>query len=187
MLQTCTCTSCKRAQYRFHLNCLRKLLKITWRDKVPDTEVLSRSGLSSIYTLFKRAQVRWAGHLVRMSDTRLPKRVFCGELAGGKRSQGGQKKRYKDCLKASLKGFDIDTETWETEVQDRPGWQGQISKGAVFFEQNRVAEAQRKLELRKSKAASLSPAHGDHLCAVCDKTFRTRIGLISHMNRKHNT
>ena len=182
MPQTCTCTSCKRAQYRFHLNCLRKLLKITWRDKVPDTEVLSRSGLSSIYTLFKRAQVRWAGHLVRMSDTRLPKRVFCGELAGGNAHRVD-----KDCLKASLKRFDIDTETWENQVQDRPGWQGQISKGAVFFEQNRVAEAQRKLELRKSKAASLSPAHGDHLCAVCDKTFRSRIGLISHMNRKHNT
>ena len=30
---------------RFHLNCLRKLLKITWRDKVPDTEVLSLADL----------------------------------------------------------------------------------------------------------------------------------------------
>ena len=29
----------------------------------------------------------------------------------GKRSQGGQKKRHKDCLKASLKSFDIDDET----------------------------------------------------------------------------
>ena len=45
---------------RFHLNCLRKLLRITWRDKVADTEVLSRTGLPSIYTLLKRSQVRCA-------------------------------------------------------------------------------------------------------------------------------
>ena len=25
---------------RFHLNCLRKLLKVKWQDKVPDTEIL---------------------------------------------------------------------------------------------------------------------------------------------------
>ena len=31
----------------------------------------------------------------------------------GKRSQGGQKKRYKDTLKASLKDFNIPTESWE--------------------------------------------------------------------------
>ena len=76
-------------------------------------------------------------------------------LAGGKRSQGVQKKRYKDCLKASLEEFDINTETWETQVLDRLGWQGKISKGAIFFEQNRLVEAQRKHEIRKSKAASL--------------------------------
>ena len=62
----------------FHLNCFRKLLKITWRDKVPDTEVLSRTGLPSICALVKRAQVRWAGHLVRMLDTRLSKRLERG-------------------------------------------------------------------------------------------------------------
>ena len=38
---------------------------------------------------------------------RLPKKVFYGELQEGKRSQGGQRKRYKDTIKASLKDFDI--------------------------------------------------------------------------------
>ena len=36
---------------------------------------------------------------IRMPDVRLPKKVFYGELQEGKRSQGGQKKRYKDTLK----------------------------------------------------------------------------------------
>ena len=144
--------------------------------KVPDPEVLPRTGLPSIYTLLKRAQVRWAGHLGRMPDRCLPKRLFCGELAKGKRSQGGQKKRYKDCLKASLKG---------TQALDRLRWRSKISKGAIFFEQNRLVEAQWKREIRKSKAASLPPAQGDHLCPVCGRAFRARTGLSSYM--KHYT
>ena len=42
-----------------------------------------------------------------MPIERLPNKVFYGELQEGKRSQGGQKKRYKGTLKASLKDFDI--------------------------------------------------------------------------------
>ena len=51
-----------------------------------------------------------------MPDERLPKKVLYGELQEGKRSQGGKKKRYKDTLKASLKDFNIPTESWEQAV-----------------------------------------------------------------------
>ena len=37
----------------------------------------------------------------------------------GKRSHGGQKKRYKDNLKASLKAFNIPAESWEQIAQDQ--------------------------------------------------------------------
>ena len=87
----------------FHLSCLRKLLKIKWQDKIPDTEVLTKAGMQSMHTVLKLAQLRWTGHVIRMPDARLPKKVFYGELQEGKRSQGGQKKCYKDTLKASLK------------------------------------------------------------------------------------
>ena len=47
----------------------------------------------------------------------------------GKRSHGGQKKRYKDTLKASLKDFNIPTESWEQIAQDRTKWRGLIKRG----------------------------------------------------------
>ena len=97
----------------FHTSCLRKLLKIKWQDRIPDTEVLKRAGMQSIHTLLKLAQLRWTGHVNRMPDERLPKKILYGELQVGKRSLGGQKKRYKDNLKASLKDFNIPTESWE--------------------------------------------------------------------------
>ena len=45
-----------------------------------------------------------------MHEERLPKKILFGELELGKRSHGGQKKRYNDTLKASLKDFNIPTE-----------------------------------------------------------------------------
>ena len=59
--------------------CLRIILNIKWQDMVPDTEVLTRAGIPSIHTLLQKAQMRWAGHVTRMPDDRLPKQ-FYGEL-----------------------------------------------------------------------------------------------------------
>ena len=41
----------------FHLSCLRKLLKIEWQDKIPDTEVLKKAGMQSMHTVLKLAQL----------------------------------------------------------------------------------------------------------------------------------
>ena len=91
----------------FHTSCLRKLSKIKWQDMIPDTEVLKRAEMQSVHTLLKLAQLRWTGHVTRMHEERLPKSILFGELEMGKRSHGGQKKRYKDTLKASLKDFNM--------------------------------------------------------------------------------
>ena len=72
-------------------------MSIKWQDMVPDTEVLTRVGIPSIHTILQKAQVRWAGHVTRMSDGRLPKQLLYGELCYGKRSLGGQ----NGCLMAA--------------------------------------------------------------------------------------
>ena len=84
--------------------------------------------------VLKLAQLRWTGHVIRMPDERLPKKVFYGELQEGERSQGGQKKRYKNTLKASLKDFDIPIGSWEQTAQERSKWRGLINKGAALYE-----------------------------------------------------
>ena len=34
----------------FHTSCLKKLLKIKWQDRIPDTEVLKRAGMHCTYS-----------------------------------------------------------------------------------------------------------------------------------------
>ena len=164
----------------FHTICLRKVLNIRWQDKIPDTTILDRAGIPSIDTILMQAQIRWAGHLVRMPDHRLPKILFYGEIQQGRRSQGGQKKRFKDSLKTSLKAFDINTDTWEVAVQDRIAWRSSLRKGAAACEASKKAAAEQRRQTRKDRDMKPAPV-GDIPCPHCPRLFLARIGLISHL------
>ncbi|VDM00207.1 unnamed protein product [Schistocephalus solidus] len=64
--------------------------KLRWQDRMPDTEVQEWTGILSIHAMLRQVQLRWSGHLVRMDDERLSKRLFYGDVATGARRQGGQ-------------------------------------------------------------------------------------------------
>ena len=136
----------------FQLSCLRKLLQIRWQYKIPDTEVLKKAKMQSVHSLLKLAQLSWTGNVTRMPGERLLKKVLYREPQEGKRSQGGQKKRYKDTLKASLKDFNIPTESLEPAAQDRTKWRCLINKGDSQFEAKRICEAERKRKEMKARA-----------------------------------
>ncbi|KAJ3582267.1 hypothetical protein NHX12_015677 [Muraenolepis orangiensis] len=102
-----------RALEQFHIRCLQRILGITWRDRVPHSEVLSKTNCRSIEATITQHQLRWLGHVVRMPSNRLPRRVLYGQLHRGRRSAGGQKKRYKDQLKTALKKCKIRPEALE--------------------------------------------------------------------------
>ena len=167
----------------FHTSCLKKLIIIKWQDRIPDTGVLKRAGMRSVHTLLKLAQLRWTGHVTRMPEKHLPKKILYGELEMGKCSHGGQKKRYKDTLKASLKDFNIPAGWWEQIAQDRAKWCGLIRRSASECEAKRIREADQKRTQRKARAkASRSELScSDFYCAICNRQFRARIGLISHL------
>ena len=43
----------------FHMRCLKRILGITWQDKVTNKVVLEKAGIPSLYTLFKQMRMRW--------------------------------------------------------------------------------------------------------------------------------
>nr|VZI41161.1 unnamed protein product [Spirometra erinaceieuropaei] len=38
----------------FHLSCLRRILRLNWHDRIPDTDVLERTGMLSIYSMLRQ-------------------------------------------------------------------------------------------------------------------------------------
>nr|VZI47175.1 unnamed protein product [Spirometra erinaceieuropaei] len=137
----------------------------------------------SIYAILRQMQLRWSGHLVRMDDERLPKRLFYGDVATGSRRQGGQIRRYKDTLKSSLKRLQINPTNWEELARDRPTWRRTVKTGAAIYEANRIAAAKTKREARKSQLRPVRNAAAQPLptCPRCQRTFRARIGLVGHL------
>ncbi|BHF65014.1 hypothetical protein SprV_0200802300 [Sparganum proliferum] len=144
----------------FHLSCLRRILRLRWQDRIPDTDVLERTGILSIYTMLGQMQLRWSGHLVRMDDERLLKRLFYGDVATCSRRQGGQIRRYNDTLKFSLKRLQINPTNWEELALDRPTWRRTVKTDAAIYEANRIVVAKVEREAhnsrRRTTASSMS-------------------------------
>ena len=171
----------------FHTISLRSLLNIKWQDKIPDTKVLAQAGLPSIHTILMQARLRWAGHVARMPDHRLPKRLFYSELQEGKRSQGWQKKRFRDNLKIPVKAFAIKPITWEHTAQDHAEWRSSLYKYVATCDANRTATAEQRRQARKSRASDpLTPHMAPIPCPHCQRTFQAQIGLFSHL-RTHRS
>ncbi|BHF73608.1 hypothetical protein SprV_0401669000 [Sparganum proliferum] len=80
---------------RSYLNYLRRILKLSWQDRIPDTGAVERTGILIIYVMLRQLQLSWSGHLVRMDDERLPKRLFYGDVATRSGRQRGQVRRPK--------------------------------------------------------------------------------------------
>ena len=95
----------------FHMSCFRRILGITWQDKVTNKVVLEKAWIPSLYTLLKQRRMRWLGHVTRMKDGRIPKDFLYGELATGKRLTGRPQLRFKDVCKRDHKALGINTDS----------------------------------------------------------------------------
>jgi transcription termination factor 2 len=164
---------------KFHLRCLRRILGISWKDRVSNLEVLKRADMEDIEALVVRAQLRWTGHTLRMGNTRIPKILFFGELVHGRRTQGGQFKRYKDNIKRHLQEGGTDITRWESVATDRIGWRSLVNQTVATIRQKRVQQKTDR-KARQAAAAAATVTTTDHICNICSRPCKSRIGLLSH-------
>ena len=68
---------------RFHKRCLHSILNIRGSDFVTPVEILEKTEVSSIEVTLMKSQPRWAGHVSRMQDHRLPKNSLLATATEG--------------------------------------------------------------------------------------------------------
>jgi len=83
-----------------------------------------------------------------MPDNRIPKQIFFGQLASGKRLQGGPVRRYKDTLKRNLKQCGINVDSLSSAALNRTAWCSHCREAIDDFEEARVAALEHKRALR---------------------------------------
>ena len=168
-----------RSLENFHIRCLQRILGITWRDHVPHSEIFGKTNCKSIEAMVSQHQLRWLGHVVRMPEDRLPRRVLYGQLSHGQRSAGGQKKRYKDQMKTTMKKCNIRPEDLEVHAAKRTTWRQMCMEGTCRLEEDRTDRRQQKRDRRKA-AVEPTVASDAFTCPTCQRACRSRIGLYSH-------
>ena len=171
---------------RFHQRCLCSILSIEWQDNVSNEEVLKRPSLPSIESILLQVQLRWAGHITRMEDVRMPKAVFFSELQEGKRDRGAPRKCYKDQLKRQLAQAGISYQSWQQEASDRDSWYLSVRKTSCEFEAESHKAAKEKRRTQKERAASLPSSSQTFVCPKCGRGCASRIGLYSHQQADKN-
>ena len=136
---------------RFHQTSLRKIARIRWFHKVTNYEVLSRCKIGSIQSLIETAVLRWTGHVTRMSNDRIPKKLLYGRLASGRGSKGNHAS-YRNQVRGILHACGIVPTDLEALAARRVDWRKTYKAGIEKAEVDRVNHLIAKRERRKCRA-----------------------------------
>ncbi|KAJ8346418.1 hypothetical protein SKAU_G00278190 [Synaphobranchus kaupii] len=164
-----------------HIGCLQCILGITCRDRVPHSEILVKTNCRSIEAMITQHQLRRLGHVIRMPQNHLPRRMLYGQLHHGRGSAGGQKKRYKDQLKTALRKCKIRPEDLEDVAADRNTWRQMCLDGTHLQEEERTARRQQR-RLRRNTPMVSATTTTTYTCPAFNRTCGSRIGRFSHQS-----
>jgi len=105
-----------------------------------ENEIWRRRYNHEIYQLFKEIsfsefvrlqRLRWAGHVVRMPDNRLPKRALDSRMQG-RRPNRRPRKRWEDGVTEDAQNL-IGVRTWRRVALDRQCWRRKIKEAKAQF------------------------------------------------------
>ena len=144
----CHYDTLRRAHHGFLTRC------IGWRKHdradhpISYLDTLVKTGSENIEATLRRRRILFAGFVVRMEDTRLPKCVMFGEMVGGAGCVGGQEKEWMGCFLDDLRAFGINADQWTSAAQDEGEWRRTAEQGAEHFMAKLIAVEKAKAGLR---------------------------------------
>ena len=91
-----------------------------WRRR-HNWELRERTKQPHISQFVKGRRIQWAGHVARMEEERMPRRVFLGHVEG-RRHPGRPRKDWRRCLEEDIQQEGLNPRDWMTVAQDRRDW-----------------------------------------------------------------
>ena len=86
----------------FHTRCLRRIRGVSWQDHVPNEVIFERTSQVPLINILRHKRLTWLGHVTRMHQTRLPRRLLHWEPRGHRRP-GRPRMRWKDTVSRAYK------------------------------------------------------------------------------------
>ena len=114
----------------FHFRCVRSMCRVTRlhtrRHHISNADLLRRTGLQTIDAYISKRQLRWAGHVARMPNSRLPRKMLSCWVHH-KRPRGAPQMTYGRSLRKLLRKAQIPVRNWYELAQDRAQWRELIN------------------------------------------------------------
>ena len=130
--------------------------------------------------LISAKRLCWLGHVSRMKDTRLPKKLLFGWLQK-RRPAHGTKMRWRDKVRKDMKKFNIKDDEWCLTAQDRRVWRTKCKECLKQCTQVRLEND------RRWHAAAVAPLRPQHdvvsnrlECDTCHRSFRRKQNIERH-------
>ena len=131
-----------------------------------NTDVLSHTGLPTMYTQPRQHWLCWLGHVCHMEDGQIPKDILYRELTSGQRSTGCLQLRCKDVCKRDMKALNININSWEDLATTHTSWRSMLHKQLQTGKKKLTAVAAEKRAHKKKMAANRPESM--HRCDLCD-------------------
>ena len=80
---------------------------------------------TALSNVIGEGRLRWAGHVRRMQENRVPKKVLFGVLEGGKSKRGKPRTTWSHCLEKDCGERNISN--WINAASDRLKWKKMIT------------------------------------------------------------
>jgi hypothetical protein len=99
-----------------------------WKSRT-NRELEEMSGGENIVKWIKGQRIIWLGHLERMEEDRIPKKIFIQELKGTRR-RGRPSKRWKEEVERDLQVLGV--RRWRELVTDREKWRDIVRQAKAY-------------------------------------------------------
>ena len=106
----------------FEMRCLRSMVGVTRMDRVRNEEVRRRAGVSvPLSARVDGMMLRWFGHMERMDEGRMVKRVMNSEVSGN-RGRGRPRCVWMDGVKRAVEKRGVSVQEARKKASDRGDW-----------------------------------------------------------------
>ena len=136
----------RRAHHRFLTRCIGWRKHYRAKHSISNLDTLIKTGRESTKATLRRRRILFAGFVVRMEDTRLPKCVMFG-IGRGRGLYGRQGKEWMGCFLDDLTAFGINVDQWTSAAQDEWKWRRTTEQGTELFMAKWIAAEKSKAGL----------------------------------------
>ena len=111
----------------FEMRCLRSMIGVTRRDRVRNTVIRESTGMNvDLSGRADKSVLRWFGHMERMEEVRLTKKVM-NSTTSGNRARGRPRYRWSDGIKKALNDRGMTVDEARVCARERNEWRAIVN------------------------------------------------------------